>query len=257
MTFGGKRPTSYTVSVGRKDTGPFTMSRTGPKGEIAFTGKTKAWLAGILWGSNTQTVSMPVDWGTNPRSSAGSGAASARSQCWSLLRCFVVSLVASGCGAAVGPPDPPQDPCAAAHAIRSGPQFLSVAEEADIAARVIPGGFGGSIVVERTRGGRTNWSPRTSWALQPVRGDPGGWAVEVDPELNRIWIGLGNSSELPRIRQMVSDRAVPLAAVVLETPAPSTGGEPFAVLEQLIAHGGPNPRGLRAQLPCPLYEPVP
>ena len=33
---------------------------------------------------------------------------------------------------------------------------------------------------------------------------------------------------------MVSDRAVPLAAVVLETPAPSTGGEPFAVLEQLI-----------------------
>ena len=127
MTFGGKRPTSYTVSVGRKDTGPFTMSRTGPKGEIAFTGKTKAWLEGILWGSNTQTVSMPVDWGTNPRSSAGSGAASARSQCWSLLRCFVVSLVASGCGAAVGPPDPPQDPCAAAHAIRSGPQFLSVA----------------------------------------------------------------------------------------------------------------------------------
>ena len=204
-----------------------------------------------------------------------------------MLRCFVMSLVASGCGAAPGPPDPPDDPCAAARAIRSGPQFLSVAEEADIAARVIPGGFGGlyqdlesqrlvvtlkdptksgpaaialrallycggaypgwanELVTPAVMGFRSaqyNGTELLSYlrALQPVRGDPGVWALEVDPELNRIWIGLDNAAELPRIRQMVSDRGVPLAAVALETPPPTTGAEPFAVLENpVLTEAGP------------------
>ncbi len=68
-------------------------------------------------------------------------------------------------------------------------------------------------------------------ALEAVRADPGVWAFEVDPELNRIWIGLRNESELVRIQQMITDRAVPLAAIVLEPPPPATGTEPFGVLE--------------------------
>ncbi len=224
---------------------------------------------------------MHVDSVTSLRPSARSGGAFVRRHRQPLLRCFVISMVASGCGAAAGPPDPPEDPCAAALAIRSGPQFLSVAEEADIAARVIPGGFGGlyqnlesqrlvvtlkdpaasgpagtalrallycggaypgwadELVTPAVMGFRSAQYSGTELlsylrALQPVRGDLGVWAVEVDPELNRIWIGLVNSSEVPRIRQMVSDRGVPLAAVALEAPPPTTGAEPFAVLENLV-----------------------
>src|SRR5262245_6643043 len=48
-------------------------------------------------------------------------------------------LLSVSCGASTGPV---LDPCQTARDIRSGPSFLSVAEEADILARVIPGGFG-------------------------------------------------------------------------------------------------------------------
>jgi hypothetical protein len=67
-----------------------------------------------------------------------------------------------------------------------------------------------------------------------MRGDSAVWAVDVDPQVNRIWLGLHDPPELARIQQRIMDASVPLAAVVIEAPPPVTGTEPFAVLDAPI-----------------------
>lgn len=186
-------------------------------------------------------------------------------------------VVAGGCGTPAGPPDPP-DPCDAALALRTSPGFSTVAQEADIVARVIPGGFGGlyqdfaqqQIVVylkdlsKATEarvalrdvllcdGAYPGWANQLVTpgqmifrsgsytgtelygylqALQAVRSDPGVWGIEVDPEANRIWIGLRNQNDLSRIQQSVAAVSVPSAAVTLEVPPLPDGTEQFEVLD--------------------------
>jgi len=70
--------------------------------------------------------------------------------------------------------------------------------------------------------------------LQALRSDPGVWAMEVDPELNRIWIGARADSVQNRLQQMIGSAGVLPAAVDLETPPPTTGVEPFTVLESAV-----------------------
>lgn len=221
-------------------------------------------------------MSIVVDRAACPRPPIGGGALPGLGRS---VQYLVLPWLVFGCGApAVGPPDPPADPCAAARAIRSTTQFLTVAEEADVAARVTPGGFGGlyenleserlvvtlknpaqsgpaeaalrallncggaypgwadELVTPSTMGFRSaEWTGTELLAylraLQPVRSDPAVWAMEIDPELNRIWIGLRSAGDIARMRQSVTDLAVPLGAIVLEPPPPATGVEPFAVLE--------------------------
>lgn len=179
--------------------------------------------------------------------------------------------------------EPKQQLCEAARAIRGTPQFLSVAEEADIAARVLPGGFGGlyqefggssdGILVAYFKDSAPSTERKTDlrnvllcgavypgWAgrmvttdlqaigirqgqytgaellsylraLEPLRSDSAVWALEVDPETNRVWIGLTEGAELTRIQQAVSARSVPTAAVTIEVPPPTTGSEQFEVLD--------------------------
>lgn len=207
------------------------------------------------------------------------------------MRASTLRLMTAGAfmGAACGTgsaADPENDPCAEALAIRPVQEFLTVAEEADIAARVLPGGFGGLFVDISSSGtvqivaffkdlsvsdGATTdlrtllecggaypgWasellqnihhdiavrqaqytgSELLSYlrALDPLMGDPAVWAVEVDPETNRVWIGLLDGSQLARIQQQVTARRVPVGATVIETPAPTTGTEPFAVLNSPV-----------------------
>lgn len=187
-----------------------------------------------------------------------------------------------GCGSPAAPVVPGPDPCDAAREIRPSPGFLTVSEEADIVARVIPGGFGGlfqdfgftnNLVIYlqdlsktdlaeaalrrllncgaaypgwinrlvrtdviQDRQGQYTASQLLSYsiALSPLRGDPEVWGLEVDPEINRIWIGLRAVAALPRIQQAVASAAVPSGAVSIEVPPPVTGTEPFTVLDAVV-----------------------
>lgn len=193
---------------------------------------------------------------------------------------FAVVLVL-GCNG--NPVEPHVDPCEAARAIRSSPTFLTVAEEGDIAARVLPGGFGG---LYQEFGGNSNgilvayfndlsvsgeaktdlrkvllcggaypgWagvllstdldaiairqglytgSELLSYlrALEPLKNDAGVWAIELDPEANRVWIGLTTGSALTRIQESIAARSVPAGAVLIEVPPPTTSAEQFQVLD--------------------------
>jgi len=72
-------------------------------------------------------------------------------------------------------------------------------------------------------------------ALAPLKSDPDVWAVDVDPQLNRVWIGLSLSAASGRVAGLVTSLGVPSAAVVLETPPPTTGDEQFEVISPLPA----------------------
>lgn len=196
------------------------------------------------------------------------------------LRRFVtsVSLVSSACTGGPAGPVSTQTVCERALALRTTPAFTSVPEEADIAARVLPGGFGGLyqdigfglvayfkesvsfevkqdlasllhcggaypgwegvlVIADPTgfivRQGQYTASELLSWlqALEPLKADPAVWGIEVDPETNRIWLGITDAAELGRLQQTAAARAVPLAAVRIEAPPPSTGLEQFGVLD--------------------------
>lgn len=178
-------------------------------------------------------------------------------------------------------PDEVTDACAAARALRESPSFLGVAREADVAAQVVPGGFGslwqdfsaGQLVVylkDLTKASEARTTLQIilecgaaypSWAdtlvnlsamtfregqytgtellsylqaLESLRNDPSVWALEVDPERNRIWVGLKEASAEARVRTAVASASVPLASVVIEPPPPSTGAEWFTVRDTTV-----------------------
>lgn len=58
-------------------------------------------------------------------------------------RVLALSAVVAACAGGPAGPFVEQDVCEAAQALRRTPDFTTVAEEADVAARVLPGGFGG------------------------------------------------------------------------------------------------------------------
>jgi hypothetical protein len=170
----------------------------------------------------------------------------------------------------------------AAREIRDSSGFLGVAQEADVVARVVPGGFGGlfqqfgladQLVIylkDRTRSdsARTmlkrllscgaaypGWDNRLVSSeliqdrdglftasqllaflhdMEQLRNDPAIWAMEIDPETNRVWIGLKSANDLVRVRAAVASAAVPSEAVEIEMPPPVTGTEPFRVLDSVI-----------------------
>ncbi len=169
-----------------------------------------------------------------------------------------------------------------AREIRPQPEFLTVPEEADILARISPGGFGslfqdfgpGSLVVYlqnlaksdsaklvirrllncggaypgwsnqlvdpnsiQVRQGNYTGSQLLGYlrALDQLKNDPAVWAIEIDPEINKIWIGLRSSSELARISLGVTSAGVPNGAAQIEIPPSATGLEPFHVLDSTVA----------------------
>jgi hypothetical protein len=202
----------------------------------------------------------------------------------------LVSFLCLGCGGASTVAPPGRDPCGAAQAIRPSAAFLTVAEEGDIAARVLPGGFGGifldigssgsiqlvayfrdvSLAAEARRDLRDLLAcggAYPGWASQLLQGsieniavrqglytgsellsylralgqlttDPDVWAVELDPETNRVWIGLLGGSGIVRIQQAVTAKAVPLGATVIEAPPTVTNTEPFEVLNSPVSTTG-------------------
>jgi hypothetical protein len=197
--------------------------------------------------------------------------------------CFGIGLGLAACSD--GPGEPSEDPCDAAREIRSSQSFLGVAEEADVVARVIPGGFGslffdftsGTLVVflkdvAKAAAAKTALQKVLScnaaypgWLgelirddvyrflpglysgtellafrqlLQPIRNDPDVWAMEVDPETNKIWVGLRTASAQARIQQAVAGASVPLSAVAIETPPVTNGSEPFLVLDSPVTTQG-------------------
>jgi hypothetical protein len=78
-----------------------------------------------------------------------------------------------------------------------------------------------------------------SHSLGQLRNDPDVWGIEVDPEADKVWIGLRAAAALSRIQQAVTTAGVPIGAVSIESPPPVTGSEPFTVLETdvpTIAH---------------------
>jgi hypothetical protein len=74
-------------------------------------------------------------------------------------------------------------------------------------------------------------------AVQALRTDPDVWAIEEDPSLNKIWIGVRSGAAQPRIQQLLAAASVPTGAVVLEVPPPTSGTEPFTILESVVATG--------------------
>lgn len=195
-------------------------------------------------------------------------------------------LLVNACGAGSAGPNTNVDVCAAARAIRATipggtAGFLTQDKEADITARVIPGGFGGlfedlpshrlvarikdlaqqsaatdslsrvlfcgaaypgwlnvliSLDVVEIRQGQYSATELLSYlvALETLRTDQAVWAMEIDPEANRIWIGLRSASELSRIQQAVAARSVPSGALTIEVPPPTTGAESFEIVESTI-----------------------
>lgn len=186
-------------------------------------------------------------------------------------------LWGAACDSPSGPPVGPLDPCPAAKQIRASSGFMTVAAEADVAARVLPGGFGGlymDIPQQRLtvflkdvskaaevepalrklllcdgaypgwvgqlvntdlmtfRSGQFTGSELLAHlqALQVLLVEPGVWAMEVDPEVNRIWVGVRGQGDVARVQQVVGATSVPLTALVLEVPPPTTGVESFQVL---------------------------
>lgn len=202
-----------------------------------------------------------------------------------------ISAMASGCIGDPGGPQTEQPVCEAAQAIRRTPGFTTVPEEADIAAKVLPGGFGGlyqdigqglvaffkdAVAWEVKRdlvkllecgGAYPGWANVLAStdvstvilrqgqftatelltffrALEPLKADPNVWSIEIDPETNRVWLGITEASELVRIRQAVTDRSVPLAAVQIEVPPPVTGLEQFEALDPAITPQGGEALGI-------------
>jgi hypothetical protein len=182
-------------------------------------------------------------------------------------------------------PGPELSVCERAQALRTQPGFTTVAEEADLAARVLPGGFGGLyqdighslvayfkesvsfgvkqdlaallacggaypgwagvlVVADPTavivRQGQYTARELLSYfrVLEPLKADPAVWGLEVDPETNRVWLGITDAAQLTRLQQAVTGRGVPLAAVQIEVPPPTTGVEQFEVLDPAIATRG-------------------
>lgn len=203
---------------------------------------------------------------------------------WSLVA-LTLGLGAVGCSGSTVEPVPDPDPCEVARSIRNSPGFLTVAEEADIAAQALPGGFGGlyqdignsprtvvaffkdvsapgELVADLRKlllcgGAYPGWAGqllRTDFdaitirqgqytgtellsylrALEPLRSDPDVWAMEIDPQINRLWIGLTISSSSNRIQQAVLAHSVPSGAVLLEAPPPTTGTEQFEILNSPV-----------------------
>jgi hypothetical protein len=199
----------------------------------------------------------------------------------------VAALSISGCAGSMTNPDTAETPCATAKELRSAipggsTGFLTHEREADIAARVIPGGFGGlfedltnrtlvvrlkdmsqrhaaqdvltqvltcgavypgwlnvfvSIDVIEFRQGQYDGIELLSHfgSLADIRSDADVWGMEVDPEFNRIWIGISNSAALGRIQARVSAVSVPIGAVIIEAPPPSVSmGAAFEVLEPVV-----------------------
>lgn len=175
-------------------------------------------------------------------------------------------------------PGPELSVCERAQALRTQPGFTTVAEEADLTARVLPGGFGGlyqdigyglvayfkapvgfevkqdlakllacegaypgwvdSLVVADPTGvivrqGQYTARELLSYirALEPLKADPAVWDFEVDPETNRVWLGITDAAQLGRVQLAVTGRGVPLAAVQIEVPPPTTGAEQFEILD--------------------------
>jgi len=194
---------------------------------------------------------------------------------------LVGGLLSLGCGSPAGPVDQPGDPCDVARETRPQPEFLTVPEEADIVARISPGGFGslfqdfgpGSLIVYlqnlaksdsarfvirrllncggaypgwanqlidpnsiQFREGKYTGSQLLSYlsALDQLKNDPAVWAMEVDPETNKIWIGLRSSGEIARVNLAVTAAGVPNDAVQIEVPPSATGFEPFQVLDSTV-----------------------
>lgn len=197
-----------------------------------------------------------------------------------------LSLLAA-CGSPAGPVEA-RDACVDAQALRSqipgGSGFLSEAQEADIAAHVVPGGFGGlhqnyaagTLIIHLTDltkrveaestlryiltcgavypgwvGTRIAPASITSvqgqftatelmgWAqsLSGLRSNPGVFGVVIDPEINRIWIGLDQAAARVEIEQAVAGASVPLAAVTIESPPPSAPQAAFQILTSPVAFG--------------------
>jgi hypothetical protein len=67
-------------------------------------------------------------------------------------------------------------------------------------------------------------------ALSSLQDDAEVWAMEIDPELNQVWIGLESTEAKARIIQAVGAASVPLAAISLEVPPPALPTPAFAVL---------------------------
>lgn len=181
--------------------------------------------------------------------------------------------------------EPRPEPCELAKSIRSSSAFLGVPEEADIAARVLPGGFGGlyqdignvpgalvaffkdvstapelradvrklllcggaypgwagqllrtDLAAIEIRQGQYTGTELLSYfgALESLRSDPDVWAIEVDPQTNRVWIGLSNPSATSRIQQAAVALSVPADAVSIEPPPPTTGVEQFEILNSPV-----------------------
>src|SRR5690242_10488457 len=184
---------------------------------------------------------------------------------------LLAALLVAGCNGSAAEPDRPL--CERARALRSTPGLMTVAEEADLAARVLPGGFGGLfqeiapnsdgvlvayfkdptktgvktslhtlllcgavypgwagvfVVTDfnaiAIRQGKYDATELLSYrrALEPLKSDPVVWGLEIDPESNRVWLGITDPSQLTRIQQAVANRAVPATAVSIEVPPPTT-----------------------------------
>jgi len=207
--------------------------------------------------------------------------------CRPLKWCGFLVALSTGCATGTTDPDANKTPCATAKEIRSAipggsAGFLTRGQEAEIAARVIPGGFGGLFedLTSRTLVARLkDMSQRQTaqdvlrqvltcgavypgWldvfvstdmiefrqgqydaielhsylgTLDELRTDPDVWGLELDPELNRIWIGINSPTALSRIQARVSAVSVPIAAVAIEAPPPSVStGAAFQVLEPAV-----------------------
>lgn len=201
---------------------------------------------------------------------------------------FVAALIlVFGCGMAAVEPEPHL--CDQAKALRSSPAFLSVPEEAAIAAQVLPGGFGGlfqnlgpvsdgHLVAYFKEDGGQEMKKQLSnllrcgaiypgWVgtlvvtdpnsiiirpgqytaiellsfrnvLDPLKTDSAVWGLEIDPETNRVWLGITRSSELARIQGAVLGRGVPLEAVQIEAPPPTIGYAQYEVVDPAVSTRG-------------------
>jgi len=201
-----------------------------------------------------------------------------------VAKLHVILLGVVACSSETVEPEP--DPCDMAQSIRATSAFTTVAEEADIAARALPGGFGGlyqefgassdGIMVAffkdtsfpairkadlrkllLCRGAYPEWSGvflttdlsqieirqgqytgtellEYLGQLESLKNDASVWGIEVDPEQNKVWIGLEDAAQRGRIEQLAAAQGVPSGALAIEGPPPVTGSEQFESLSPLI-----------------------
>jgi hypothetical protein len=71
-------------------------------------------------------------------------------------------------------------------------------------------------------------------ALESLKSDADIWGIELDPELNAIWIGLANPEAVSRMQAAVTARGVPGAAVHIEPPPSSSNPDPFQVMSAAV-----------------------